>query len=136
MIVAMVFVGAMMVAVIVGYALAAWGYGTRRAWRFLTFQAGGTIATSLAGLLLMLLIMTLILGGGPDSAGEFLIAVVSAGLIAGVVDLLIVLPFTIMGLSAPFFRQRLTPCRAGRTANDPARETLSGRFDLTDSHFF
>lgn len=119
MIAALVFTCVMMVATVLGYALAVRGYRTRRAWRFLAWQAAGTIALCFAGVSIMALILLLILGG-PDNIGEVLAAVVPAGLIVGVAAFLIALPFTILGLCSRFFRQRLIRCLGEPSPADPA----------------
>ena len=118
-VVALAFICVMMVATVLGYALAVRGYRTRRAWRFLAWQATGTIALCFAGVSIMALILLLILGG-PDNIGEVLVAVTAAGLTVGVAAFLIALPFTILGLCSSFFRQRLIRCLGEPSPADPA----------------
>jgi len=110
MVLAMVFIGAMMIATVLGYALAAWGYRSRRAWRFLMFQAVGTVGAAFVGAFLMVLIVAFIIQGGPDDVAPFLVGVAAGGLVGGLIVFLVALPFAILGLSSPFFRQRLQMC--------------------------
>ena len=56
--------------------------------------------------------------GGPDSVTQFLAAALGVGLGAGLVVFLIALPFAILGLSSPFFRQRLRMCLPQQTGTD------------------
>jgi MFS family permease len=107
--IATAFVAVIMIATVLGYALAVRGYHARRAWRFLVWQAVGTVALSLTGVLIVALISLLILGGA-GSTGVFLVFVILGGLITGFIAFLIALPFTILGLCSPFFRQRLIRC--------------------------
>jgi hypothetical protein len=122
MILAMVLIGMMLIATVLGYALAVWGYRTRRAWRFLVFQAVGTIGASFVGALLMTLIVAFIIQDGPDNVAQFLMGMVLAGLVVGFVVFLIALPFAVLGLSSPFFRWRLLLCLPPQgisSSNDP-----------------
>jgi len=114
MVLAIVFIGAMMVATVLGYALAAWGYRTRRAWRFLVLQAVGTVGAAFVGAFLMVLILAFIVQGGSDNVAQFLKTAVLGGLIGGLMVFLVALPFAILGLSSPFFRQRLQMCTLER----------------------
>lgn len=118
MIAATVFMGVMMVATVTGYVLAAWGCRARRAWWFFVFQAAGNLAVSLVGMFLGLLVLVAVLDGGPKSVAQFLAAALGVGLGAGLVTFLIALPFAILGLSSPFFRQRLRTCRPQPTGAD------------------
>jgi len=116
---------AMMVATVLGYALAIRGSGARHAGRFLAFQAIGTLAAALAGVFLSLLIMTFILDTGPQSLSGFMEAVLVGGFIAGLMVFLIALPFAVLGLSSLFFRRRLLLCLPTKA--------VSGGNDLGDS---
>lgn len=105
-----VFIGVMMVATILGYASAVWAYRGHRAGRFLAFHVVGTLGASLVGMCLTLLVMTLLLDSGPNGFDGFVEAAIAGGFIAGFMVLLIALPFAILGLANPFFRQRLRMC--------------------------
>lgn len=102
-----VLMGVMMLATVAGYALGARGYGARRTWRFFALQAAGTFVVSLAGVFVGALILLTVIGGGPDGVAWFIASVVIGGLAMGLIVFLITVPFTILGLTSPFFRQRL-----------------------------
>lgn len=122
--IAMAFIAVMMAATILGYALALCGYRARRAWRFLAWQAVGTITFSFAAVFLTALIPFFILDNGLGSLGKFLMFMIPAGLVIGVVAFLIALPFAILGLYCPFFRRRLILCLGEPSPMGPAGAAL------------
>ncbi|MEN6575477.1 MAG: hypothetical protein ABFD90_03975 [Phycisphaerales bacterium] len=113
---AMVLSGVMMIAMVLGYALAVRGYRSRLAWRFLLFQAAGNVVACLAGALVCVFVLMFIVANGVGSIHIFLMAAVVGGLITGGIVFLVSLPFAILGLYSPFFRQRLILCTPSRPA--------------------
>lgn len=103
-------VGVMMIVTVLGYALAARGYRSRRAWRFLVYLAVGGAVGSFVGTLLVISIFSLILGNGPGGVRMFLMVVIWGGLMVAAMVFLTALPFAVLGLCSRFFRQRLILC--------------------------
>ncbi|MEN6427488.1 MAG: hypothetical protein ABFE13_19210 [Phycisphaerales bacterium] len=110
-------VGVMMIVMVLGYALAARGYRSRRAWRFLVYLAVGGAAGSLVSTLLVISVFSLILGNGPGSVRMFLTAVIWGGFMVAGMVFLTSLPFAILGLCSRFFRQRLILCSPPQPAS-------------------
>jgi hypothetical protein len=99
-----------LISTVAAYALAVRGYRSRRVWRFLALQAAGTAVTCLAGTVLVMSIFLFIVDDQPFDMGKILAAATGIGLVLCVLVFLAALPYSILGLSDPFFRQRLLMC--------------------------
>ncbi len=97
----------MMIATVLGYALAVRGYRSRRAWRFVVFQAAGNVVVCLAGALVFAFIFLLATTDSLGRVDVLLEPAVIWGLITGAMVFLFALPFAILGLWCPFFRRRI-----------------------------
>jgi len=65
-------IGIMMITSVPGYALAVRGYHSRRAWRFVVFQAAGNVVVCLVGTPAPALTLLLVITGGARGVDTFL----------------------------------------------------------------
>ncbi len=105
-----------MVSTVAAYALAVRGYRSRRVWLFLTLQAVGTAVACLAGTILAMSVFLFIVDDQPFDMGRILAAATGIGLILSVSVFLAALPYSILGLSNPFFHERLLMCASRQSA--------------------
>ncbi|UCG57035.1 MAG: hypothetical protein JSU70_19495 [Phycisphaerales bacterium] len=98
-------------AALVSLALAGWCCRRRfGGLRFALWLALWTVVASTVSVVLLLVIAFFIEGMPSFSVFMLLVQVIWAGLILGIITYFTVLPFTILALCSPFFRQRLRGC--------------------------